>query len=81
MGNFSRIMTSDTQELDPLKLIEIPFFCLPIQKQYGVHLRSIAVHTCKTDTHTQLCKNCMAQVRLTVLPVDKVVMFLFLKTT
>lgn len=44
------------------------------------HLKSIAVHSCKNYTYTQLCKNCTAQVRLIVLPVDKVFVFSFLKT-
>lgn len=41
--------------------------------------KSIAVVFCKNEAYTQLCKNCTMQMRLTVLPTDKVSMFL--KTT
>lgn len=41
--------------------------------------KSIAVVLCKNEAYPQLCKNCTAQVRLTVLPADK--MSMFLKTT
>lgn len=45
------------------------------------HLKSIAVLSCKNDVYTQLHKKCTAQASLTVLPTDKMFMFLFPYTT